>query len=343
MIQEKRISKWDNVKAVMIICVILGHFSDMLIPNPLVTNTTTMQNIYLYIYSFHMPVFFFLSGLFQKKYTHERKLKSDRLFFYIIIGFLLKGLLYFISTIMDYPVDCRVFSLLSDQNIPWFPFSLASIIFLTYLVKKIKPAIVIPCSIIIICLTGYCDKIGDFLYLSRTLVFFPFYYIGYCIDEHQFYDFLKRKLVILLSIVILFTFAVICFYQLDNIYWLRGLFTGRNSFPAIILIENCGFVHRLISYGISLLMGISVMAIVPNYNLKIISYIGTKTLAIFFWHLPFLWIIERYYIQPLLPANISFFLLLSISILLAIFLSIPVWNLPLKLITKFCSFKRHTT
>ena len=57
----KRIYKWDNLKCFLIVMVVIGHFVNQY---ALISNT--MKSLSLFIYSFHMPLFIFLSGLLQK-------------------------------------------------------------------------------------------------------------------------------------------------------------------------------------------------------------------------------------------------------------------------------------
>lgn len=59
----KRIYKWDNLKCFLIVMVVIGHFVNQYAP---ISNT--MKSLSLFIYSFHMPLFIFLSGLLQKKW-----------------------------------------------------------------------------------------------------------------------------------------------------------------------------------------------------------------------------------------------------------------------------------
>ena len=50
----KRIYKWDNLKCFLIVMVVIGHFVNQYAP---ISNT--MKSLSLFIYSFHMPLFFF--------------------------------------------------------------------------------------------------------------------------------------------------------------------------------------------------------------------------------------------------------------------------------------------
>ena len=57
-----RVAKWDNLKFFMILCVVTGHFL-----GEMISGDYMGQTIYLFIYTFHMPVFIFLAGMFSKK------------------------------------------------------------------------------------------------------------------------------------------------------------------------------------------------------------------------------------------------------------------------------------
>lgn len=57
----KRIYKWDNLKCFLIVMVVIGHFVNQYAP---ISNT--MKSLSLFIYSFHMPLFIFLSDYYKK-------------------------------------------------------------------------------------------------------------------------------------------------------------------------------------------------------------------------------------------------------------------------------------
>lgn len=63
---NKRDAKWDNVKLILIILVVVGHVADYYM-----SKSTIMYIIRFYIYIFHMPAFLFVSGLFSKRVVRE--------------------------------------------------------------------------------------------------------------------------------------------------------------------------------------------------------------------------------------------------------------------------------
>lgn len=73
----KRIYKWDNLKCFLIVMVVIGHFVNQYAP---ISNT--MKSLSLFIYSFHMPLFIFLSGLLQKKWDARHPFRWDKPIYY---------------------------------------------------------------------------------------------------------------------------------------------------------------------------------------------------------------------------------------------------------------------
>ena len=65
---RKRIYKYDNVKALLIFLVVIGHMT-----TDYVSDSHMVRWITLWIYTFHMPAFIFISGLVHKHYITEEK------------------------------------------------------------------------------------------------------------------------------------------------------------------------------------------------------------------------------------------------------------------------------
>ena len=98
----KRIYKWDNLKCFLIVMVVIGHFVNQYAP---ISNT--MKSLSLFIYSFHMPLFIFLSGLLQKRWSQRCKFQWDKPLYYIMIGYALK-VKKFASLLSDLPAHWMI-------------------------------------------------------------------------------------------------------------------------------------------------------------------------------------------------------------------------------------------
>lgn len=68
---KKRIALWDNLKFLLIIFVVIGHYTQQFR-----ADNETLQRIYIFIYSFHMPAFIFVTGLFSKRAVNEKDIKK---------------------------------------------------------------------------------------------------------------------------------------------------------------------------------------------------------------------------------------------------------------------------
>ena len=100
-----RIFLWDNLKFFLICCVVVGHFVDQ---HADVSNT--YGSIFLFIYSFHIPLFLFISGLFYK-----------------IVSAIIDRLLGNVKA---------EFILLSGGGISWFMFAIAIYMIIGYLLRN---------------------------------------------------------------------------------------------------------------------------------------------------------------------------------------------------------------
>lgn len=268
---KERIALWDNLKFVLITLVVVGHFADVF------TNVSdTCKSIFAFIYAFHMPLFLFLNGLFYKSADILRKC-----LFYISAGYLLK----IVSAVIIYFCGSRMsFSLLSDAGMPWYMFVFAMCTAITYLLRNQNKGYILFFSILLACVVGYDQSIGDFLYLSRLIVFFPFFYLGTMINPQKIVEFKQKYIWWLfpLAMILLVGWAYLCYAKLDDIYVLRHLFTGRNPFNLELI--TYGAVERLLCYAIAVFIGFALIILVPTRRIACVTSMGKNTLNVYFWH-----------------------------------------------------------
>jgi|GEM_PF-8956 len=155
---ENRIALWDNLKFFLVTCVVIGHFVDQF---------TDISNIYdsifLFIYSFHIPLFIFISGLMFKN-----KDVTSKVIFFISIGFAYKIVSAIVERLLG---TIKVeFLLLSDGGISWFMFALAAYTIILRVIEGQNKRYILIFAIVLACFVGYDPGIGDFLYLSRIIM-----------------------------------------------------------------------------------------------------------------------------------------------------------------------------
>ena len=324
---KKRIAWLDNVRFILITLVVMGHFADNF-----ANKFDGYKSIFLFIYSFHMPLFIFISGM-----LHKNQRITEKCVFYVSVGFLLKIILSLSYQIIG---ELQSFSLLSDLNLPWYLFAMTGFVLLTYLLRDQNKYFILIISILVACFTGYDYTVGDMFYLSRIVIFFPFYWIGSMIKIDNLL-YLKRhswKKIISLAVVILW--FILCFVFIDDLYILRHLFTGRNPFSNIIFED--GPLMRLLCYGISMLVSLAVMFLVPVDYIDGFSIMGERSLHVYFWHWP-VFLIFNYYFNINIICNggvIGKVMYLLLSIVLSILLSQKFVSYPLEWVRKLCYEKR---
>ena len=196
---KSRIYKYDNVKALLIFLVVLGHMTTDYVSDSHLVRWTT-----LWIYTFHMPAFIFLSGLVHKHYiTEERaslgikgetRLRWDKVAGFFLCGYGLKIFLQVTRTLMG---QNPLWHWIQEPGIPWYLFVMAEYELLFYLMRRIdgkaKPWMMITGAFALSAAIGYFPAVDDTFCLSRMINFLPIYMIGYYLDMKKFNSFLKGR------------------------------------------------------------------------------------------------------------------------------------------------------
>lgn len=291
---KKRIYKFDNVKFIAILFVVVGHCIEGYVDK----NTSDMFNsLYIFIYSFHMPLFIFLFGLFTKRQTKESKFDVNKFTFFIFLGFLLKAYRVIIGKITHSSPN---FGVLGTSSIEWFLFVIAFYMLVCYLIRQVHPGIIIPVTIVLGCLIGFVNfqdisiivhKSQDFLYLGRFFVFMPFFFIGYYLTPEKILNFTSKLYVRIPAIICFIAYFILCFRELPLVFQFKKLFTGRNPY-SLVKIDNCCVQHRLIAYIISAILVLGIICILPNKKIPLISSMGQNTLSVYFWHNPIISLVK---------------------------------------------------
>lgn len=277
-----RLQKWDILKFILIFLVVIGHIADF--------NTRSneyMRTLYLAIYTFHMPLFIFVSGLFAKKTVNERK--KDKIFSYLVLYFVLK----FINFLYFWIAFGKTsFSVFTETGLPWFMLALFAHSLITIAVKDFSPKYVMIFSILLACLAGYDKNINSFLALSRIIVFYPFYYAGYILDIKKIEEHCRKTLPKTISVIILAVFVMTAIFFGERFYWLRPLVTGANPFASLNTCAEWGFFIRLGYYAVAAAVCYAVVVLAPSETpLGFAAKIGRRTLPVYAFHYIILYIL----------------------------------------------------
>lgn len=320
---KTRIEKWDNIKFFLIFLVVLGHIADIYADVSFATGC-----LRFIIYTFHMPLFIYISGLFSKKNINEKRYLN--IFSYLILYLFIKIINFFAQWAANGTKPG--FKLFYAASVPWYAFALFAFSMITILIKNISPKYILILSVIIACIAGYDGSIRDFLCISRIIVFFPFFYLGYITDPEKIGRKLSDKKFIPFAVLVfaIITAVTIIFY--DEIKDLKFLFTGRN--PYSVFVKNCpyAFIFRLLCYAVSLLAGASFIVLIPEKIGKSgkIAALGKRSVQIYSLHFALKYLYfgftnNRFGIEKLFVSKLLIYEFI-IAVVITAICALPFWE-----------------
>lgn len=270
---SKRSKYFDNAKFILIFLVVFGHLI-----SPLKEQDGFLFTLYSVIFLFHMPAFIMISGYFAKGYNKKGYLaKSIKK---ILIPYFIFQVIYSIYYYFNGQEEKLSFDFLHPHWTLWFLLSMFCWNLLLYLFAKLKWA-GFALSIILGISIGYIDQVGSFLSISRTFVFFPYFLLGFLLNEDQLKRIIRTKyslpigLIIIAGTLIYFGTA----FPKDAVPWLLGDTSyanmgGKNISDGLI---------RGIQYVLTLIVVFSFMVLIPSVQFKV-TKIGERTLYVYLFH-----------------------------------------------------------
>lgn len=259
----------DNLKVILIFFVVFGHTIEYYIKD-----SKLLMTLYIFIYIFHMPLFIFISGYLSKNfYKMKRKAVKNLLIPYIIFNMIWYTAVY-IGT------KKAMFTVMYPGWTLWYLLSLFFWRIILKYIVKIKNILLI--SFIVGIIVGVIPTINGYLSISRTIVFLPFFLLGYYTKEWHF-DKLRNinKLFAFIGIA-LFLFIAI-FVVNYNVVDYKFLYNSY-SFSSLEVGLFNGLLYRGILYISSILFGVCVIMLVPNIK-QAYSNIGKATMNVYVFHI----------------------------------------------------------
>ena len=272
---KKRIALWDNLKFLLIIFVVIGHYTQQFR-----ADNEILQRIYVFIYSFHMPIFIFVTGLFSKKAVDEKNIKKALP--YLTCFFTTTLILFITKALLGW---APVFELFSPSGISWYLMSMFFMFLITMLIKDYKPQYIFVLSLIIGVMCGFVQTENpDFFTWMRTLTFYPFFCLGYISDREKI-EKATNKISIKITAVIFFVaiYLLIYFYpkQANKISRLN---TARHTYSELGRFAPYGWELRLLTYAISFAAIFLLISLIPRKKIKGFTSLGERTLGIYIYH-----------------------------------------------------------
>lgn len=162
--------RMDNLKCLLIFAVVFGHMLELFMGK-----NDGFKVIYLVIYSFHMPLFAFVSGVFAR-YSPE-KIRNHLIYPYVVFQILY---LVFANSVLEKETEVQF---TTPYWLLWYLFASIAWNLLLPLVQGSgftwrKKAVVLTAAFLAGILIGFDDKAGYYLSFSRIVEFFPYFLMG---------------------------------------------------------------------------------------------------------------------------------------------------------------------
>lgn len=327
----KRDAFWDSLKFILIFFVVYGHMIETYAPDD-----SFNRAMYNFIYTFHMPFFMYVSGLFSQikdraKYRHGILIILETFVVFQLIR-CIKPIFIGGSFHLDY-------HLLYPKGTLWYLAYLAIYRIFIYCMPKHclnnYPRTIIITSLIIAVLWGFIPN-GKF---EKLLSFFPYFLMGY----YSYRINIKERIIKIpligsfIGIIAIFTalyftinfnIGYIIYYE-TSYYW-----TDPVIDPGILCLS------RVIAYISAIIISVFIMRII-SYKTIFPQY-GSKTLFIYMYHTFIVLALRSLISKGYLPQNEIILLFYTIAILIGLILlsKISFFTYLMNPIT-YISKKRH--
>lgn len=272
-LRDDQESFFYNLRFLLIVCVLVGNALE-----PLVARFAEAEALFFWIYTFHMPLFVWVTGYFAKPSLRGTSGRSTLA--HIALQYILFQSLY---SLMDYTLfhtpHMRL-SFFAPYLLLWFLASHFCWRLLLRLTLSWKPMNRLTASILLGVLAGYMPVDGFWLSFSRTFVFLPFFIIGYdygsSIRSRLRSGWGRRFAAI-------FSAGMLIWLLLGGPRVAQGWLIGNMTYMELGHREWYAGFYRLGIYGLQVVSAAVFLAWVP-FTTSRMTELGRRTLYVFLLH-----------------------------------------------------------
>ncbi|MCB5163750.1 acyltransferase family protein [Streptomyces bambusae] len=234
---------FDNVKYLTILLVALGHIWPYVVEGSRATRA-----LYMFVYTFHMPVFILISGYLSRSYS-GRPEQVRRLLTGVALPYVVFEVAYTLFARWGTGHPEKPISLLTPFYLMWFLIALFIWRLTTPLWRAMRWPLAV--SLVVAAAALVTPGIGPTLDLVRVLQFLPFFVLGLCMKPEHF-QFLRRRASRVLAALVFvgalpFTYWVTPSIPMNWVYrsrsvqemghaWLPGLFRASVFFCCTLVL-----------------------------------------------------------------------------------------------------------
>lgn len=267
---KERDAYFDNAKLFLMILVVFGHFLQ-----PYIDDHPLYNDLYYFIFTFHMPAFILISGYFAKKGPKPIKTLVKKILLpYAFFQILYSGYYTLIGLQDSFSLDLGI-----PQWSLWFLLSLFCWNVLLHLTNYFSVKKILIGSVVMAVAVGYFPIFDHFLAIQRTLTFFPYFMVGYMIPKawiEKIKAYPKRWVAV---VIFCGLFLFIEGNDLINKYWVFG----SKPYDEYLNHPSLGGPQRLIFLAAGLIGIIAFLLLVPRKRYFFSNW-GRNTLTVYLLH-----------------------------------------------------------
>lgn len=265
--------RFDNIKVLLIFLVVFGHLLE------LIADKTFSHELYLLIYSFHMPAFVFVSGYFAR--WSPKKILTRLAWVYVLFQVVY---ILFDNALFGNSAPIQFFTPY------WLMWYMLVMVYCYCLIPFIdtsstpKRLVVLGLAVAVSLLAGFDDNVGRFMSLSRFFTFLPYFIAGYYMGKSgnslaKLEERLGSKkpltvLAALAAVIVAAMFVVSCDAITPNVLY------GASSY--------CAADYGPLLKGALMLVAVAFIALLllamPNRRVPFVTAVGAGTLSIYILH-----------------------------------------------------------
>jgi fucose 4-O-acetylase-like acetyltransferase len=259
----------DNARFGLIALVIFGHCLE-----PLAGHSAWLAAIYRFVYLFHVPAFAFLSGAVASASLDARLLRG--IVFRLLLPYLAFQALYALAARTPGWPDDGPAGVATPYWILWYLLSLAGWRLLLPLFARLRHRLAV--AVLLALAAGCADDLGYYLSISRTLVFFPLFLLGW--QHHRAWRrWSRRHVAPPLALAALAGLLLAAARWKGATPWLYGSMSYADLGAGV----SDGLLHRLMQMAAAVLGCIAYLSLVPH-RAHPASRFGAHTLPAYLLH-----------------------------------------------------------
>lgn len=262
-----------NLRFMLILTVFIGNAIE-----PLTAENGAMHSLYLWIFSFHMPLFVLVTGYFARRNLAGPS--GRRLLLQIGMQYIIFQTLYSLLDSLYFHADGIKHSFFAPYLLLWFLASHACWRLLMLGMGRWRPGAQLAFAIAAGVLVGYLPMEGVWFSISRTFVYLPFFVLGYHFSFPAFYQLFRQHFKICAAVTSILLFAVL---SLWGTVLPHGWLYGSMTFMQLHHAEWYAGAYRLGLYLLQALSSAAFLGWVP-YGMRRITEWGRRTLYVFLLH-----------------------------------------------------------